>query len=273
LPEVVGAHHCPAAIDDNNRPYRAVIKVLPEGGTVLGRGDCLRVEGASAVTVIYTAATGYRLKPPDYRGAAPEAIAANVLNHLAGLSFQAIREEHIRDYQRLYLRTQFHLGGGLPDREALPTNERWQLYAKRDFADLGLKELAFNLRKYLLISASRPGSVPAGIQGAWSAHSGEEVLFDAIREGGPRASWAGQSTRQLLPELHLGGRKPACLVARTGSSCSFVAPVTTAVKGDILRPTEPPITWGLKPDVPFRVTVIELACFGDSFQDGQAPKW
>jgi alpha-L-fucosidase 2 len=157
-------------IDDNNRPYRAVIKVLPEGGTVLSRGDCLRVEGASAVTVIYTAATDYRLQPPDYRGAAPEAITANVLKHLTGLSFQAIREEHIRDYQRLYLRTRFHLGGGLPDREALPTNERWQLYAERDFADLGFKELAFNFGKYLLISASRPGSVPAGIQGAWSAH-------------------------------------------------------------------------------------------------------
>ena len=51
----------------------------------------------------------------------------------------------------------------------------------------------------------------------WSdeAVSGDEVLFDAIREGGPRAFWGGQSTRQLLPELHLGGRKPACLVART----------------------------------------------------------
>jgi hypothetical protein len=100
----------------------------------------------------------------------------------------------------------------------------------------------------------------------------QRQLFDAIREGGPRAFWGGQSTRQLLPELHLGGRKPACLVARTGSSCSFVAPVTTAVKGDILRPTEPPITSGQKPDVPFRVMVIELVPFGGSFRDRQVTK-
>jgi alpha-L-fucosidase 2 len=156
-------------IDDNNRPYRAIIKVLPERGALAGRGDVLVVKGADAVTVIYTVATDYRLQPPDYRGADPRAITAKALEHLAGRNFQAIREEHIRDYQRLYLRTQFRLDG-VPEREALPTNERWRRYVARDYADLGLKELAFNLGKYLLISASRPGSLPAGIQGPWSCH-------------------------------------------------------------------------------------------------------
>ena len=156
-------------IDDNNRPYRVKIRVLPEGGTLAADGQRLAREGSQrARPSIYTVATDYEQKPPLYRGADPEAITAGVLKRLEGRDYASIRAEHVADYQRLYLRTQLHLEGGRADREALPTDERWKFYSQHDYADLGLKELAFNVGKYLLISSSRPGALPNGLQGPWS---------------------------------------------------------------------------------------------------------
>ncbi len=160
-------------LDDNNRPYRVKIKVVPEGGTLAAsprNGGLLLVNGATAATILYTVATDYLLSPPAYRGADPEAITAGVLKKQEGQSYQAIRAGHVADYQRLYLRTRLHLDGGIPARESLSTDQRWAFYAKHDYADIGLKEAAFNFGKYLLISASRPGALASGIQGPWSNH-------------------------------------------------------------------------------------------------------
>ena len=179
-------------IDGNRRAYRIKLQVRPEGGHLAADGQALRVEGANAATVIYTVATEYLPDPPAYRGADPEAITAGVLARLKGKDYPSILAEHARDYQSLYRRTSLQLGGGLPEREALPTDERRQLYAKKDYADLGLKELAFNLGKYLLISASRPGSLPSGLQGAW------------VRDHA--APWAGNyQTNINIPLIYMSG--------------------------------------------------------------------
>jgi alpha-L-fucosidase 2 len=164
-------------IDDNNRPYRVKILVRPEGGSLVeagGEGGApgrrLGVRGAGAVTVVYTVATDYLQRPPLYRGADPEAITAGVLAKLESRDYASLRDEHVADYQGLYGRTRLRLAGGRPDREELPTDERWRFFAGHDYADLGLKELVFNLGKYLIVAASRPGSLPAGLQGPWSCH-------------------------------------------------------------------------------------------------------
>lgn len=155
-------------IDDNNRPYRVKVRVVADGGSlVAGDGQRLRVKGANAATIFYTVATDYEPNPPLYRGADPEAITAGVLKKLEGRDYPSIRAEHVADYQRLYLRAQLNLDGGRTEREALPTDERWKYYSQHDYADLGFQELAFNFGKYLLISSSRPGSLPDGLQGAW----------------------------------------------------------------------------------------------------------
>jgi alpha-L-fucosidase 2 len=157
-------------IDGNNRPYRVKIRVFNDGGTLSANGQRLEVKGAHAATVIYTVATDYMPKPPLYRGADPETVTAGVIHRLEDRDYASIRHEHVADYQKLYLRTEFHLNGGKTDRKLLPTDERWRFYLQHDYADSGLQELAFNVGKYLLISASRPGALPSGLQGPWSCH-------------------------------------------------------------------------------------------------------
>ena len=46
----------------------ARLKTITEGGKVRPAANQLRVEGANAVTLLLTAATDYRLRPPAYRG-------------------------------------------------------------------------------------------------------------------------------------------------------------------------------------------------------------
>jgi alpha-L-fucosidase 2 len=155
-------------IDDNQLRYAVKLLVRHKGGSLSADGDSLRLANADEATVFYTVATEHLLEPPTYRGADPDAIASGVLDRLKNRDYAEILAEHVADYQRLYRRTSLQLRPRLPAREALPTDERWASYSKADFTDVGLKEMAFNFGKYLLIGASRPGALPSGLQGPWA---------------------------------------------------------------------------------------------------------
>jgi alpha-L-fucosidase 2 len=156
-------------MNDNNRPYRIKIKVVNEGGNLSGNDSTLFVNGSDAATVYYTIATDYELKPPMFRGADPEKITSDAIAAAVSSGYEKVKEVHIKDYRNLYSRTSLKLDNPVSDREKLPTDERlFQNIYNNDCRDLGLKELAFNLGKYILISVSRPGSLPAGLQGTWN---------------------------------------------------------------------------------------------------------
>jgi len=80
------------------------------------------------------------------------------------LDYQALRDAHTEDYSRLFGRVSLHLGELSSDK---PTDER--LHAmKNGEVDLDLISLYFQFGRYLLISSSRPGSLPANLQGVWN---------------------------------------------------------------------------------------------------------
>ena len=156
-------------IDDNNRPYVVKIKVVNQGGRIKQHNKSLELINCNVVDVYYTVATNYTLNPPLYKGNDPVRIANSVIEKVLRQGYEKTKEIHVADYQNLYKRTSFHLANEVPEREKLPTNERLNFYInKQDYTDLGLKELAFNLGKYILISSSRPKALPAGLQGAWN---------------------------------------------------------------------------------------------------------
>jgi alpha-L-fucosidase 2 len=156
-------------MNDNNRPYRVKIKVVNEGGSVDKSDSLYLVKGSNAVSIYYTVATDFKLVPPMFRGADPGKITSDVIAAVAKDGYTKVRDRHIADYQRLYNRTSLHLENPSKERESLPTNERLgYLIYNNDARDLGLKELAFNLGKYMLISVSRPGAMATGNQGTWN---------------------------------------------------------------------------------------------------------
>jgi alpha-L-fucosidase 2 len=126
----------------------------------VGAWQGLRIDGADRVTLLLAART-------DDSGQDPEDVARADLDRAAKRELEALRAEHIREHQRLFRRVALDLGHG--EGEDLPTDER--LAALRAGAnDPALFALYFQFGRYLLISSSRPGSLPANLQGLWNEH-------------------------------------------------------------------------------------------------------
>lgn len=138
-----------------------LLSVKSVGGSVRTLGENVLVEGANTAFVYLTAATTFRSEDP-------EAVCRRVIANADGRTFEQIYADHVSDYRRLFDRVQLALGAEEANLlSALPTDER--LSAFRSGAhDPGLIALYFQYGRYLLISSSRPGSLPANLQGIWN---------------------------------------------------------------------------------------------------------
>ncbi len=136
----------------------AQMKLLNEGGAVKPVENGLFVENADAVTIILVAAT-------DYRGGGPHALCEKYMAGVSGKAYQNILADHVHDYQSLFNRVELDLGQ--TDARYFPTDERINA-VKRGSPDPGLIALYFQYGRYLLISSSRPGCMPANLQGIWA---------------------------------------------------------------------------------------------------------
>jgi alpha-L-fucosidase 2 len=150
----------------NGLQYESAIHIVPTGGHVTFTADgALQIDKVDAFTVIITAGTNY---VPDraraWRGAAPHSVMDMQMRAAATKSYADLRAAHVADYQRLFHRVALQLGAAAPD---LPTDERLVRY-RDGAADPALEALFFQYGRYLLISSSRPGSLPANLQGLWN---------------------------------------------------------------------------------------------------------
>ncbi|MNM16674.1 hypothetical protein D3C81_269250 [compost metagenome] len=140
--------------------FRAVLKASVEGGSCRTIGEHLIVEGADRVTLMLTAAT-------TFRHTDPEDVCKERLNKLSGLAYGELLDRHTLDYQQLYDRTELVFPSSGEEGSGLPTDERLKRYAQGE-EDNDLIALYFHYGRYLLISCSRPGSLPANLQGIWN---------------------------------------------------------------------------------------------------------
>jgi alpha-L-fucosidase 2 len=150
---------------DNGLLYEARAQVIPNGGTITVSGETLHIEKADGFTLLVAAGTNY---VPDrakkWRGENPHNRVAAQLHSAAVMSYSDLKAAHIADYGRLFDRTALNLGTGGTD---LPTDERLKRY-DTGAPDPALEVLFFQYGRYLLISSSRPGSLPANLQGLWN---------------------------------------------------------------------------------------------------------
>jgi alpha-L-fucosidase 2 len=146
--------------------YAALLQVNAEGGRVSAQGDRLVVTGATALTVVLTAATGYRgfEQKPDTPQAVVTESATRQLDIAVPQSYSALRQRHTADYQKLFDRVSLTLGSKIAASQ--PTDQRLANFAA--VPDPSLLALYFQYGRYLLISSSRPESQPANLQGIWS---------------------------------------------------------------------------------------------------------
>jgi len=143
----------------------ARLRALVQGGRVTASGESLRIEKADSATLILTAATDYRPAPPEYRGGDPEGTSARQLEAASARSPEQLLATHVADHQRLFRRV--HLSLGESAAAKLPTDERLRAFGE-GADDPGLLALYFQYGRYLLIGSSRPGDLPANLQGVWA---------------------------------------------------------------------------------------------------------
>src|SRR5262245_50890240 len=140
--------------------FQSTLKALTEGGSVKiqsgAQGDQLVISKANAVTLLVAAST-------NYRGNDPQATCEGQIKQAATQSYAKLRDAHVADYQSLFNRVELELGGS----SDLPTDKRLER-VKQGGEDNQLIAQYFQFGRYLLISSSRPGDLPANLQGVWA---------------------------------------------------------------------------------------------------------
>jgi alpha-L-fucosidase 2 len=146
--------------------YAALLQVNAEGGQVSASGDRLVVQGATAFTVVLTAATGYRgfEQKPDTSQAVVNERATRQLDAALQQSYSALLQRHTADYRKLFARVSLTLGE--KPAASQPTDQRLANFAAAP--DPSLLALYFQYGRYLLISSSRADTQPANLQGIWN---------------------------------------------------------------------------------------------------------
>ena len=157
-------------LDNNHMEYVVRVRALAEGGSVCYENGHIIVKNADAVTLLLTADTDYKPNiSPDftdnlaYVGVEPQKTTLAWMNKAEKQGFNKLFKAHYKDYASLYDRVSFSLDGASSSK---PTNERLADYRK-GAKDAGLETLYYQYGRYLLIASSRPGNLPANLQGMW----------------------------------------------------------------------------------------------------------
>ena len=202
--------------------------------------------------------TSSRIAAKAWHGELPHAAIVRRLDAAKQASLAALQSEHIRDFQSLFNRVSLDLGQD-PHKSPLPTDRRL-VDLKTKGPDHGLEALLFQYGRYLLISSSRPGSLPANLQGRWNNsntppwrsdyHTDINVqmnywLADQANLGDcflPYADWLNsirgvRRTRRRPPSIAEAGRctpRTASSADRPGRGSSRAAPGAPRTCGSIM---------------------------------------
>ncbi len=176
------AHADPNYVDYNPEPvvyedpagcrgmrFQLRVKARHQGGSLAADTAGLHVNGASEVVLYLSAATSFNGfdKCPDKDGKDEAKLARDYLGKAFAKDFDAIRKAHVQDYQRYFNRVSLTLPGTGNPAVNQPTPQRLMRYTD-GAPDPALEALYFQYGRYLLISSSRPGGVPANLQGIWN---------------------------------------------------------------------------------------------------------
>ena len=155
-------------VNVNALEYRTAIRVMETDGKISFSEGKIEVKNAKKLCFAVTTATAYANHYPDYRASGWKDIIPAVLEGIKGRKFEALYAEHRKDFQNLFNRVHLDLSpAGLSESSRLPTGERLVAY-QQNAGDNALEALFFQYARYLLISSSRPGTMPAHLQGRWN---------------------------------------------------------------------------------------------------------
>ena len=141
--------------------FQTIVKLNHHGGTVTSVDDGLELSGVKEIELRIVSNSSYYHK--DFKSKNSKQLTA-----IEKYSFKELKDRHIRDHQSLFGRVDFDI---ITDNAAktIPTDERIEA-VKGGAVDLELQETLFHYGRYLLMASSRPGTLPANLQGLWNQH-------------------------------------------------------------------------------------------------------
>jgi alpha-L-fucosidase 2 len=138
------------------------LQVHATKGTVEVQEDRIIIGQADEVVLYLSAGTNYK-NYKDVTGD-PVAICRNSLQNAINKTYTQLKDAHVKEYQSFFNTLSFTLGNS--ENEKLPTDARIKQFATSN--DPSFAALYLQYGRYLLISASRPGTRPANLQGIWN---------------------------------------------------------------------------------------------------------
>ncbi|MDL2281853.1 glycoside hydrolase family 95 protein [Parabacteroides sp. OttesenSCG-928-G06] len=144
--------------------YWARVDATLKGGNKRIDNNQLEISNADEVILYLTSTTNY-VGYPSYLDAEYKDNTALILKKAMQQSYDNLLNTHLKDYEKYFSRVTFRLTDDLKD--TIPTDSRLAA-VKTGEADLHLQELLFQYGRYLLISSSREGTLPANLQGVWT---------------------------------------------------------------------------------------------------------
>ncbi|MFD1820236.1 alpha-L-fucosidase 2 [Pseudarcicella hirudinis] len=171
-PNYVGYNKEPIIYEDptgcKGTRFALIIKVQSTDGKTNSSEAGINISDASEAVILVSAATSFNGfdKCPDSEGKDELKLAKGYLSSASKFNFETLKTAHIADYKKYFNRVSLNLNNN--PAVNLPTDERLAKYTD-GAEDSGLEALYFQFGRYLLISSSRPGGVPANLQGIWNA--------------------------------------------------------------------------------------------------------
>jgi alpha-L-fucosidase 2 len=157
--------------------FESRVSIVNTGGSVTTDANLIRVCGADEVLIFIVAGTNY--KNPYQLGEDPAVACEKRLASVSAKGWDELKMRHLKDYQALFGRVTLDLGRN--EMAAKPIGERLRAMSKwiEKYQETGYQEdaispdpqlisLLFQFGRYILISSSREGTLPANLQGMWS---------------------------------------------------------------------------------------------------------
>jgi alpha-L-fucosidase 2 len=154
------------SFDGEGTNFEIKLKIEASGGEISKKGNLLHVSDADEVMITLASATSFNgfNKSPGLEGKNPSKETTEIFHNIHSIDYEQLKISHLTDYQKLFERVSLQFAESEP---AIPTDERLIEFGKGN-NDPNLFALYFQFGRYLLISSSREGAVPANLQGIWN---------------------------------------------------------------------------------------------------------
>jgi alpha-L-fucosidase 2 len=165
--DLQGNHFTAAGALTNGLKYETQLIAVNHGGSLRANGSALAFTNCDSLTLVIAAGTDYAMDcAKNYRGENPHARVSREVAKAAAKNYDDLKAAHEKDFHSLFGRVALDLGKSSAEQIALPGDRRKVKAAET--VDPGLEQLLFQYGRYLLISCSRPGGLPANLQGLWN---------------------------------------------------------------------------------------------------------